>query len=358
MYSRISIKNFREIESLEATGLRRISLIVGRNNSGKTTFLESLFLLGGATNPQLPMTLAQLRGQRLEGTYPDTVWRSLCRNLDPRILVEISGQWEEEPRERLLRLQAVEESNYDNPYEDSFGKEGGIAVATQSLVVNRLNLSYRDGAAGDFNTCALFDARSGKIEVRGHNRSDFVRTTMLSARANSNPARYAHQFSSLLRIKHDKDVIDALRIIEPRVQRIEVLSEPSGPSIYLDMGLDALVPLAVCGEGVVRLFSLIVELTASRNGVLLIDEIDNGLHYSVMPQLWKLLGELVEEHQVQVFGTTHNEDIIRSALTSFAGEKNALGLFRIDKRSDRHVMVAYREEAMEAVLEEHFEVRG
>ena len=104
-------------------------------------------------------------------------------------------------------------------------------------------------------------------------------------------------------------------------KRIEVLSEPSGPSIYLDIGLDTLVPLAVCGEGMVRLFSIILELVASRNGVLLIDEIDNGLHYSVMPKLWELLGELVEKHQVQVFGTTHNDDIMRSALEAFAGQR-------------------------------------
>ena len=88
--------------------------------------------------------------------------------------------------------------------------------------------------------------------------------------------------------KQERDVLEALRLIEPAVQRIEVLSEPGGPSLYLDLGLDALGPLAVCGEGIVRLFSIIVELIASRNGVLLIDEIDNGLHYTVMPKLWKL----------------------------------------------------------------------
>ena len=118
------------------------------------------------------------------------------------------------------------------------------------------------------------------------------------------------------------------------------------------------MPLAVGGEGLVRLFSIIVELTASRRGVLLIDEIDNGLHYSVMPNLWKLLGDLVEKHQVQVFGTTHNDDVIRSALEVFAGKAGRLGLFRIDQRGDRHVMVAYNEEAMESVREVPFEVRG
>ena len=65
MYSRISIKNFRGIGSLEVDGLRRINLIVGRNNSGKTSFLESLFLLGRAPDPHLPTRLGQMRGQRL-----------------------------------------------------------------------------------------------------------------------------------------------------------------------------------------------------------------------------------------------------------------------------------------------------
>ena len=108
----------------------------------------------------------------------------------------------------------------------------------------------------------------------------------------------------------------------------------------------------------VRMFSIILELISSRNGVLLIDEIDNGLHYRVMPKLWKLLGALVEKHDVQIFATTHNDDMMRSALEGFSGKEGMLGLFRIDKRGERHVMVSYSEEAMKGILEDHFEVRG
>ena len=120
-------------------------------------------------------------------------------------------------------------------------------------------------------------------------------------------------FSSLLKKKQDRDVMDGLKIIAPDLQRIEVVSESIGPSIYLDIGLDTLVPLTVCGEGMVRMFSIILELISSRNGVLLIDEIDNGLHYTVMSKLWKLLGALVEKHDVQIFATTHNDDMMRLA---------------------------------------------
>ena len=46
------------------------------------------------------------------------------------------------------------------------------------------------------------------------------------------------------------------------------------------------------------------------------------------------------------------------ALEAFRGLPGVLGLFRIDKRGDRHVMVGYDDEAMAAVLDVHFEVRG
>jgi len=72
------------------------------------------------------------------------------------------------------------------------------------------------------------------------------------------------------------------------VLRIEVLSDASGPSIYLDVGLDALVPLAVCGEGLVRLFSIILELIASR-----------GAGMSVQIQNPKLL--IVEGRDAELF---------------------------------------------------------
>jgi len=244
------------------------------------------------------------------------------------------------------------------PPEDPAEGDGGIATTTQDSVINRLILRSEDTGGNQTANEAVFDRDTGTIRASGQQRSDLGRTTLLSARAYPTPARYAQQFSSLLKKKQDKDVMDGLKIIAPTLQRIEVVSESIGPSIYLDIGLDALVPLTVSGEGMVRMFSIILELISSRNGVLLIDEIDNGLHHTVMPKLWDLLGALVEKHDVQVFATTHNDDMMRSALEVFAGKEGMLGLFRIDRRGDSHVMVSYSEEAMEAVLEVPFEVRG
>jgi AAA15 family ATPase/GTPase len=184
-----------------------------------------------------------------------------------------------------------------------------------------------------------------------------VRTTFLSARSYPSLARDAQQYSYLLRIKQERKVLEAIKIIEPRAERIEVLSEGDEPSVYVDLGLDSLVPLSACGEGFVRLFSIVVEVTASRHGILLIDEIDNGLHYTVMPQFWTLLGEMCERHEVQIAATTHNDELIHSSFAAFKGQLEGLGLFRIDRRGERHVPVQYDEESLQGVVEAGFEVR-
>jgi hypothetical protein len=257
-----------------------------------------------------------------------------------------------------LRIDAVNISLDSGLQLSSVDANGGIVSISPELTFAGLRLRSADAGGNELTTKILHGSKPGELSGNVSKRSDVVPTTMLSARSYPDSTHEAGQLSVLLRAKQEFEVCDALRIIEPNVQRVEVLSEPSGPAIYLDIGLDALVPAAVCGEGTVRLLSIILELLGKKNGVILIDEIDNGLHYSVMPGFWRLLGELVDKYQVQIFGTTHNEDIIRSALDSFEDKDGMLGLFRIDKRSDRHVMVAYNAEAMEAVREQHFEVRG
>ncbi len=358
MFERFAIRNLRAVRQLQIDGLKPINLIVGRNNSGKTTLLEGVFLLGGATNPVFSLTLGQLRGQRAGRGSPDAIWRPLFYGLDPRQPITIETLRTSELASRRLTIEALPVATFADNGGEEPGTGTGVAAVTEEFIIGGLRLRYTLADGTEMVTTAVYDPRTGNIDAPTKDRNDFVRTTFLSARTCPSLLRDAEQFSFLPRIKQEQDVIDAVRIIEPAIERIEVLSEPGGPSVYVDVGLESLVPLAVCGEGFVRLFAIAVELTASRRGVLLIDEIDNGLHYSVMPRLWKLLDQLCERHGVQVFATSHNEELIRSGLDAFADHPEDLGLFRIDRRDGVHTVAAYGSTAQEAVRQEHFEVRG
>ena len=95
MYSSLSIKNLRGIESLQLENARRMNLIVGRNNTGKSTVLESLFLLGGATSGAAALSVAQQRDQF--SLQADRLWRPLFGSADPRQSIEVEGA-----KEKLL----------------------------------------------------------------------------------------------------------------------------------------------------------------------------------------------------------------------------------------------------------------
>jgi predicted ATPase len=355
MFTHMTIDNLRGVKRLVVDGLKRVNVIVGRNNTAKTSLLEAIFLLsGGATNAWVPSLIGRLRGQTLGRGGPDAVWRPLFHDMDPRMAIEIRGMWSDEPNTRRLRIEAGLEISYS----DASFDEQGVVAATQDLMINKLSLRYTSATGEVISTQAKYDEHTGVISPGSERRDDFIRSTFLSARSYPTIARDADQFSHLVRIKQEQDVLDAMKVIEPRIQGIKVATDVTGPSVDIDIGLNSLIPLAACGEGFVRLFSVIVELTGVRHGILLIDEVDNGLHHSVMDRLWEKLGALCEKHQVQVFATTHNEEMIHSALRAFQGRPGELGLFRIDRRNNEHSIASYDREAQEAVLQERFEVRG
>ncbi len=91
MFSSLTIDNLRGVKRLAVDGLKRVNVIVGRNNTAKTSFLEAVFLLsGGATNAGTPSTIGKLRGSNVLGEAART--RSgvpLFHDMDPRMAIEI-----------------------------------------------------------------------------------------------------------------------------------------------------------------------------------------------------------------------------------------------------------------------------
>jgi DNA-directed RNA polymerase subunit K/omega len=231
-----------------------------------------------------------------------------------------------------------------------------VARAFGELRLNGVTFEYRGADGVPVRTSTSLEDG----EVRTYNqkrRTDFVLTAFVSARART-LEREANQYGHLLRVKKEGPVLEALRLLDERIQRLEIVHESGAPAIYCDLGFPALVPLAVCGDGVVRLFSFVVELTAVRGGVLLIDEIDAGLHYSVMVPFWRALRRLADEHDVQIFATTHNDDLIRSAMATFDDDLSWFRLFRLDRRKQGIVAVRYDDDTLATARDERFEVGG
>ena len=163
-------------------------------------------------------------------------------------------------------------------------------------------------------------------------------------------------------------VIDALRIIEPSIQRIassgaerlrsdDLLSTRGGLLVRLE-GVKNRIPIGSMGDGIWRMLGLALNIVQSRDGIFLVDDIDTGLHYTVMEDMWKFLDSATRTYNVQVFATTHSRDCYESLATIAHGsvsDNSEVTIQRIER--GRETAVAYTEGMITAAAKHDIEVR-
>jgi len=112
------------------------------------------------------------------------------------------------------------------------------------------------------------------------------------------------------------------------------------------------------GDGITRLFHIILALVTARNGILLIDEFENGLHWSVQSSVWKIIFRLAERLNVQVFATTHSRDCINGFEDAWRENESLGAFFRLDADKQGQVQArAYSLDILADALETAVEVR-
>jgi len=163
--------------------------------------------------------------------------------------------------------------------------------------------------------------------------------------------------AALVRKKSD-GIIDALREIEPSLQDIRL----GTGKIYADItDMERLAPINIMGDGIIKILAILVTILNMEDGILLIDEIENGLHYTALVSLWKAIFKMAREGNVQLFIATHSYECI-AAMTKvyreLGVEEGFISLFRIDRDTDnRHHALEYEVDTLLAGIEKEFEVR-
>ena len=123
-------------------------------------------------------------------------------------------------------------------------------------------------------------------------------------------------------------------------------------------GEDRPVPLRSLGDGALRLFSVALALANSRDGFLLIDEAENGIHHSVQRDFWWMVLQTAQANNVQVVATTHSWDCVRGFAEAAIENETAEGvLYRLDRLPAGLQAVEYTEDDLRVATEQSIEVR-
>ena len=353
MLTSLNIQNFRCFSDVTVESLKHINLIVGRNNVGKTTFLEAVFLLSGGYNPRLPMIINGLRGiQSVEGRA-DVLWGRLFREsyFDQPIKIKAVDE-----KGRVLSLQISIKEATETKYQPADGKDvnAGSDLSTAENE-SELVLEYNDGS-GRINTSRAVITPQGidllQERAVSHPTAIFVSTRMQFNRED------AHRFSALAKKGQEGVIGDALKLLEPRLKRIVLLMEGDQPVLYGDIGLPELLPLPLMGEGMVRLLTILVDIAFVEGGKIFIDEIDIGFHHSIVKDVWQIIGSLAREFNVQVFATTHNLECVKAAHEAFAqDDADPFRLHRLEWCQNAVRARTYEPDTLATALSAELEVR-
>jgi AAA15 family ATPase/GTPase len=161
----------------------------------------------------------------------------------------------------------------------------------------------------------------------------------------------------------DSNVVEALKIIEPKIKRLLPLLNQAplaNTPILIELdGLDKPVPLGSMGDGLKHLLTLSMNLINSSDGYLLVDEIDAGLHYSVMENMWRLVIETARQNNIQVFATTHSLDCIHALAWVSEQlpnrEKQNISLHQLGRNDPSSVK--FTADELRIAAEQHMELR-
>nr|VFK60190.1 MAG: ATPase/GTPase, AAA15 family [Candidatus Kentron sp. TUN] len=355
-FQRISIKDFRAIASLEIDNIKQVNLLTGRNNCGKTSVLEAIFLLVGMSSPQLAVSIQNFRGLTLTDNQD---FSYLFNGLDFSKTPAMTGKLKSQ--ERTLAIKAI----YPMPmnileqlpgrHEPTGNKPISGTITTKGAP---------DGLAFDFEV----DGKSFHTEVKiepgnqvntqsAQNYSETLRVLLINSAVIMGGLH--QRLDAVLVRKDSAGIINALREIEPNLQDIRL---GTGEKIFVDIkDIERLVPIHIMGDGIIKILAILVAILETKDGVLLIDEIENGLHYTALVPLWKAIFKMARESNVQLFIATHSYECI-SAMTEVYREsgmgKDFISLFRIDRDADsQHRARQYQADTLLAGIEKAFEVR-
>ena len=361
MLKDLRLDKYRGFESYEVADLARVNLLVGKNNCGKTSLIEAVHFLVARGHPSVLTQTAQRRGEELLNYEADVGSRQKAPG-GP----DISHFFYEHHFKPGVRFSLSSDNGY--------GVSVELVTAEQlSLFEDEVNQPF--GLRIEGNLIEEFPVipvtQKGSLVLT--NQLRFMRPEIeptlppvqfiTPESLNLNPMRT--MWDQVLITGRESEVLNALQILEEDLQSIHFLTgdfyrRTSGSTGVLlgFLGNARRMPIGSYGDGMRRLLALSLSLLQSTNGFLLIDEIDTGLHWTVMEDMWKLVVKTARKSSIQVFATTHSYDCIRGLASLIESEPDLASDISIQKiETSLKKAVSLDAEKIQVAISQDIEVR-
>lgn len=379
MLDSLDIRNYRNLKELRINSLGMVNLITGKNNTGKSTVLEAIALY--ATKVDLAIVY-QLLGEHGENFRQTDANKDATESNIRALSSLFTNRQVSFEKDDAISIGSIESLLFGElpSFEDSVSlrfvryfeeiekdSQGGTIRRRRIASENEVNkqlANYKVGieisVGNDSFTRPLDEDRPYRFVFRGFATNEnlqFIRTRNIDRETNGK------LWDKITLTEKETYVIEALKIIEPNTERIAFIEENprdrERSSVIKLSNSSNVLPLRSMGDGINRILTIILALVNSDNGYLLIDEFENGLHHTVQEQLWKIIFNLAQKLNVQVFVTTHSEDcitgfenILNKPDNSFDGK-----LIRLDNENGTIKQVEFNAKELKIASDNDIEIR-
>lgn len=301
MFQSLAIQHFRGFGKLALEGIARVNLVVGKNNTGKTSLLEAITLLA-----------------------------------DPGMLKSLPG---------LFRANAgsVGERFYRwLPRDGSIEGETALSATTPGTEPRHVMLTRTEQANPGWPGALQHGGQTGALHIWRSKNLSPLELHAVSVQ-HQGPDAMVDAFAEAVRSPEDEaQMVSLLSAVDPRIRTVRLDAVKSKPFVVVDVGLSERVPLSQAGQGIYRLVAIFSELLGHKPKICFIDEIENGIHYSALPKVWAGIAEVAARLDIQVFATTHSWECLLAAHETFAARDpydfRVLQLYRLGEAISGRVL--------------------
>lgn len=368
--SSLEIEQFRSLSSLKIQNLGNVNLITGKNNSGKSSLLEAIRIASTGGSYKTLYDIMNYREELSQNGDPE-------RGYLPSDIAAFCSLFNGFPSLAKCKNGFTILAKGSDPHNTTKIK-ASIGWFHRKTDPERQITSYEPATGDLFEEVDSFPAFDLSVNDRKRiipidrvsRRNSFLRDTDTASR----PCIYLDPFSSrstsqmgllwdaIALTDSEGEVVKALQVMSPDIQAISMIGSDDRinrprTAIAKSNLYASPVPLRTFGDGVNRLFGIILSLCSARDGVLLIDELENGIHYSVMLDVWKIIFRISKSLNVQIFATSHSWDCVR-AFQEAASESPEDGvLVRLTKKDSTTIATVFTESELGLVARDQIEVR-
>lgn len=357
MLSNLNIENFRGIQKLSIKDMRRLVLLSGNNNVGKSSVLEAIFFMMDHLSPDSFNHMNGFRGLNVP-TNGVGLWEPLFYQMDPDNTIRIHATRGEDS----LILSYSKDESYIPAQNGGIPKN--VAGSFQSSAKRNYTLRFDflvEGSTDYTETGHFTTSDSGTLrEVYDDNgEKQFMQLTYTSF-VNNNFVRTDRAILDRMgkaELNGEKEkIIGFLKRIDSSISDIVTLSVSGIPQLYINTN-KKLLPVQFSGDGINKLLYIVLSIMDAKDGILLVDEIDTGFHYSMYKDLWKIVADVSSDYNCQVIATTHSYENIIGAVEGAKEYPEDFSFYRLgyDKEGLKSFRSSY--DLLKSALRSDMEVR-